>query len=121
MSIRISTQATPAVSVIFAGLLFAVPLAPASAADGHAGHGAGHAATHAAVGASEGTVRKIDPSAGKLTIKHGPLENLGMPPMTMAFAADAALLDGVKVGDKVRFVAERVNGVFTVKSLEVQP
>ncbi|HJV24958.1 MAG TPA: copper-binding protein [Aromatoleum sp.] len=68
---------------------------------------------------SEGTVRKIDKAAGKLTIAHGPLENLGMPGMTMAFRADAATLDKVQVGDKIRFVAERVDGVFSVTKLEV--
>ncbi len=96
---------------------------PAMAAGGHDAHGGAHdAGMHMeAARHSEGTVRKIDTAAGKVTLKHGPLENLGMPPMTMAFAAEADLLKNVKVGDKVRFVAEKVNGIFTVTALEVLP
>jgi Cu(I)/Ag(I) efflux system periplasmic protein CusF len=68
---------------------------------------------------SEGTVKKVDPSAGKLTIAHGPLENLGMPAMTMVFRVkDPAMLAKVKTGDKIRFTAERVAGTFTVTALE---
>jgi len=63
---------------------------------------------------------KIDKAQGKLTLKHGPLENLGMPGMTMVFRVqDANWLDQVKPGDTIRFLADRVNGVFTVTRLEV--
>lgn len=69
---------------------------------------------------SEGEVRKIDKAAGKLTIKHGPLDNLGMPAMTMVFRVkDAATLDQIKPGDRIRFLAEKVDGIFTVTKLEV--
>lgn len=68
---------------------------------------------------SEGEVRKVDKSAGKITIKHGPLQNLGMDAMTMVFRAkDQAMLDQVKAGDKIRFVAEQLNGQLTVTRLE---
>lgn len=68
---------------------------------------------------SEGEIKKIDMDAGKLTIKHGELKNLGMPGMTMAFKArDPAMLEKVKEGDKVRFVAEKINGALTVTSIE---
>lgn len=68
---------------------------------------------------SEGVVRKVDAENGKITLRHGPLENLDMPPMTMVFrAAPASLLDGVKVGDKVRFRAEEIDGVYTVTAIE---
>jgi Cu/Ag efflux protein CusF len=68
---------------------------------------------------SDGEVRKIDKAAGKVTIKHGPLENLGMPPMTMVFRVqDPALLDQVQVGDKVSFVAEKIGGQYTVTKIE---
>ena len=64
---------------------------------------------------SEGVVKKIDKAAGKITLAHGPLQNLGMPGMTMAFKVkDAAWLDQYKVGDKIRFVAEDINGALTV-------
>lgn len=86
--------------------------------DSHGSHGNAAAATTASP-MSEGSVRKIDKAAGKLTIAHGPLANLGMPAMTMAFrVADATMLDKVKAGDKIRFTAERVDGAFTVTALE---
>lgn len=89
----------------------------------HGGHGADHATIASAEGAaapfSEGTVRKVDAAGNKLTIAHGPLENLGMPPMTMVFTVTAsASLEGVSVGDRIRFVAARVDGAFLVTALE---
>jgi Cu(I)/Ag(I) efflux system protein CusF len=68
---------------------------------------------------SEGEIRKVDPSAKKLTIKHGELKNLDMPAMTMVFQVkDPAMLDKVKTGDKVKFRADKVNGAFTVVEIE---
>ena len=75
----------------------------------------------AAVGAAltEGEIRKVDKDAGKITIKHGPLRNLDMPAMTMVFQVkDAAMLNQVKAGDKVNFVADKVNGAYTVMQLD---
>ncbi|MGV3742788.1 MAG: copper-binding protein [Burkholderiaceae bacterium] len=64
---------------------------------------------------SEGEIRKVDRENGKLTIKHGELKNLGMPPMTMVFqAADKSLLDQVKPGDKIQFIAGKQNGKLIV-------
>ncbi|MCP1171460.1 copper-binding protein [Ralstonia chuxiongensis] len=78
-------------------------------------------AATAAAPMSEGEIKKIDTAAGKLTIKHGPLENLGMEPMTMVFRVqDPAMLTKVHVGSKVRFVAEKVSGALTVTALDVQ-
>jgi Cu/Ag efflux protein CusF len=69
---------------------------------------------------SEGEIKNVDKDAGKLTIKHGELRNLGMPGMTMVFRAnDPAMLARVKVGDKIHFVADKVGGALTVTSLEV--
>ncbi len=68
---------------------------------------------------SEGEIRKVDKSAGKLTIKHGPLVNLDMMPMTMVFRVqDPAMLDKVKRGDKIRFRADSIKGVLTVTRIE---
>lgn len=68
---------------------------------------------------SDGEVRKIDKEAGKITIKHGPLANLEMPGMTMVFRVkDPAMLDQVKEGDRIKFVAERMNGALTVTQME---
>jgi len=68
---------------------------------------------------SEGEVRKVDKDAGKLTLEHGPIPNLDMPPMTMVFRVkDAAMLDAVKQGDKVKFAAENVGGQIVVTKIE---
>jgi Cu(I)/Ag(I) efflux system periplasmic protein CusF len=76
------------------------------------------AATTAATMA-DAEVRKVDKDARKITLKHGEIKNLEMPPMTMVFQVkDAAVLDKVKQGDKVKFTAEKVNGAYTVTSLE---
>jgi Cu/Ag efflux protein CusF len=69
---------------------------------------------------AEGEVRKVDKDAKKITIKHGPLQNLDMPAMTMVFqVTDPAMLDHVKAGDKVKFHAEKVGSAFTVTKIEV--
>ena len=67
-----------------------------------------------------GQVTKIDQSAGKITIKHEPLKKFDMnEPMTMVFRVqDAAMLKQLKIGDTVRFEAEKVNGQFTVTKIE---
>ena len=68
---------------------------------------------------ADGQVTKVDRSAGKITIKHGPLKKFDMDGMTMVFrAADPALLKTVKTGDRIRFVPEKVNGQFTVTRIE---
>jgi len=73
----------------------------------------------AAMPMADGEVRKIDLSAKKITLKHGEIKNLDMPPMTMVFQVkDVALLDKVKVGDKVKFTVENANGAMTVLTLE---
>ena len=72
-----------------------------------------------AVKLTEGEVRKIDKAAGKVTLKHGPIENLGMPGMTMVFrATNPAMLDKLKAGDKVRFAADKAGDDYTVTRIE---
>src|SRR6478609_8762616 len=67
-----------------------------------------------------GQVTKVDQSAGKIAIKHGPLKQFDMEEgMTMVFRAeDPTLLNNVKPGDKIRFMPDQVNGQFTVKKIE---
>jgi Cu(I)/Ag(I) efflux system protein CusF len=67
-----------------------------------------------------GQVTKIDESAGKITIRHGPLKKFDMnESMTMVFrAGDPTMLKAVKPGDRIRFVPDRVNGQFTVTKIE---
>ncbi len=67
----------------------------------------------------DGQVTKIDASAGKITIRHGPIKKFDMDSMNMVFRVqDAAMLKAVKAGDKVKFDVERVNGLFTVIKIE---
>lgn len=68
---------------------------------------------------SEGEIRKVDKGAAKLTIKHGELKNLDMPPMTMVFQVkDKAWLDKLKAGDKVRFQVEKQGADYVVTAIE---
>lgn len=68
----------------------------------------------------DGQVTKIDESANKITIRHGPIPKFDMDEgMTMVFAVqDPAMLKAVKVGDKVRFDADTIRGRFTVTKIE---
>jgi len=67
----------------------------------------------------EGVVRKVDRDAQKITIKHGPIPSLDMPPMTMVYRVkEPSMLDRVKRGDKIRFSADQVGGAHTVMSIE---
>ncbi len=76
----------------------------------------------AALQPTDAEVRKIDRDSGRITLKHGEIKNLDMPPMTMVFQAqDKAALDKFKVGDKVRFTADKVNGTYTVLTLIAAP
>ena len=69
---------------------------------------------------ASGTVEKIDPAKGTVTIAHGPVQSMNWPGMTMAFRTkDPGLLDKVKVGDAVTFKAENANGQLTVTDLQV--
>ncbi len=68
---------------------------------------------------AEGEIRWVDPAAGKLTVMHDQHKSLGMPPMTMVVRVkDAGLLTRLRVGDKIRFAAERVNGLLTATVLQ---
>jgi Cu(I)/Ag(I) efflux system periplasmic protein CusF len=85
----------------------------------HGAHQASATAAEAAAVLTDGEVRRVDKEAKKITIRHGAIANLDMPPMTMVFqVVDASVLDAVKVGDKVRFGAEKRDGAFTVIHLE---
>lgn len=67
----------------------------------------------------DGVITKIVAKAGKITMRHGPIKNLDMEAMSMVFRVqDPAMLKGLKVGDKVKFEAERVQGAITVIKLE---
>jgi Cu(I)/Ag(I) efflux system periplasmic protein CusF len=113
-------------------LILAVAIAPAFAglamaqqnAEDHAAHHPAAAASAAASAAewSDGEIRKVDREAKKVTIKHGELKNLDMPPMTMVFQVkDGAVLDKLKAGDKIRFAAEKSATGFVVTDIQPAP
>ena len=104
-------------------ILASLALAPSAFAQTKASATAAQPAAPGAVAdMSEGEVRKVDAAALKLTLKHGEIKNLDMPPMTMVFAVkDKALLDKVKAGDKVRFKAVNEGGKLTVTEIRAQP
>lgn len=92
-------------TTLLAAALATAASGPAVAADAMKpmDHGAKHTATATDSALIDGVVKKVDKGAGKLTISHGPLPN-GMPAMTMAFKVrEAAWLEKIKDGQKVRF------------------
>lgn len=102
----------PAIAALMIGAA-----APAMAQQ--AGHGAGMEKSKAADNFAEGEVKKVDKEAGKVTIKHGPIPSLEMPAMTMVFRAkDPSTLDKLKVGDTLKFKAEKIDGKFTITELK---
>ena len=109
-------------TIAFCAILAALAAAPYAAAQMHHHPPAASSAAMAQAPAAmltEGEVRKVDKDAGKITLKHGPIKNLDMPPMTMVFQVkDRAFLDKVKAGDKVRFAAEEKAGAYVVTSIE---
>ncbi len=93
------------------------PAAPGSSAAAAAPAGAAQAAAQADM--AEGEVRRIDKAGGKVTLRHGEIKSLDMPPMTMVFTvSDPAMLDAVAQGDKVRFRAVHEGGQYRVTALE---
>lgn len=87
----------------------------------HATHGSVPYLAQAEIARGEGEVRKVDKAAGKVTIKHGPLEGINMPAMTMVFRPkDPAMLDSLKEGDQIKFTTSRQGGAFTLDTVEVK-
>ena len=75
----------------------------------------------AAAELAHGEIRKVDKAAGKVTIKHGEIPSIEMPPMTMVFTVkDPALLDVAKAGDKIRFDVIQEGGKLVVTRMETQ-
>lgn len=104
---------------IFAGLLALALSFPVLAQDSHTGH---HTAQAEQAQMVEGEVRNINAGLGTVTIRHGDIPNLNMSAMTMVFTArPAKLLDGLKKGDRIRFMAIDDKGELIVTRLEKQP
>lgn len=106
-------------SLLLAAALFAAPAAAVAAAADHSGHGAPSDKAAPVAAMADGEVRRIDSAAGSVTLRHGPIANLGMPAMTMTFAViPRGVLDKLKVGDKVKFVAEDRSGNTVITKIE---
>lgn len=97
-------------------------LAPLSAQADEGHHPAAAATAAAASDMTAGEIRKIDLDTARITLKHGDIKNLDMPPMTMVFQVkDGALLDALKAGDKIRFVAEKTATGYAVTEIRPAP
>jgi Cu/Ag efflux protein CusF len=104
--------------LVLAAVLLAAAPAFASSGHSHHDHGAATTKSSAANQFAEGEIRKVDKAAGKVTIRHGAIASIDMPPMTMVFQVkDKAMLDKVKQGDAIRFKAEKAGDTFTVTEL----
>jgi len=69
---------------------------------------------------AEGEIKKINRDSKKITIKHGDIQSLDMPGMTMVFQIrDTSLLETFKADDKVKFVIEKLDGAFVVTSMQL--
>ena len=76
-------------------------------------------AARSASALTDGEVRKLDKDTGKITIRHGAIVNLDMPPMTMIFqVSDPSRFESIRAGDQIRFAAEKRAGVYTVTLVE---
>ena len=68
---------------------------------------------------AQGEIRRLDLQNAKVTIRHGEIKTLDMPPMTMVFVAKPkSLLDGLKVGDKIQFIAKEENSQYVVTKIK---
>ena len=114
----LSTAMKPTFLPLIALALGAACLSPAFAQQAAA---AATASAKPAAVFADGEVRKVDKESKKLTIRHGEIKNLDMPPMTMVFGVSKpALVDQVKAGDKIRFKAIDQGGGNLVVT-EIQP
>lgn len=96
-------------------VLTAAAAAPAVAAEDDAEAHSGPQSSVAGMPLTDGEVRRVDKENGRITVRHGPLAHLEMPAMTMVFRVkDPALLDKIKVGDKIRFRAEKQQGALVI-------
>jgi len=68
---------------------------------------------------TSGVVQQVRASEGKVKIKHGPVERLGMPGMTMMFRVeDPSQLAGLEEGSEVNFNVENTAAGFAITNLQ---
>lgn len=106
------------IAALFTAL--ASPVLAQQKTDDHSAHHPAAAASAAAM--TEGEIRKVDKDAKKLTIKHSEIKSLDMPPMTMVFQVkDGVVIDKLKAGDKIRFMAEKSATGYVVTDVRPAP
>jgi len=105
------------VSMAMAAALMTFGALPAAAQQDHSAHHS--ASAQKGTDMADGEVRRIDKEARKITLRHGEIKSLDMPPMTMVFQVkDGALLEKVRTGDKVKFQAEKEGSAYIVVAIE---
>lgn len=104
-------------TLIAAALALAIPVA--ATAGGETLQVAQTTATHR----GEGTVHKVDATAGKFNMTHGPITSLNWPAMTMDFKVkDKAILKDIKPGQKVEItIVQESRGDFYVTQIKPLP
>ena len=81
-----------------------------------------HGAAAPAGDFADGEVRRITADTGRISLKHGEIKHLEMPPMTMVFQVnDKALLDGLQVGDRIRFRVVKDGSRYLITEIQKQP
>jgi len=69
-----------------------------------------------------GVIQQIKPGQGKVKIKHGEIERLGMPAMTMMFnVTDVSMLENLEKGQTVGFSVDNSSGGFVLTHLMPKP
>lgn len=109
------------VPLLLVSLAFAAPAVAQQKSDDHAAHHPAPAPATAVAAASltDGEVRKVDKEGGRLTLRHGEIKNLAMPPMTMVFrVTEVASLGALAPGDKVRFKAVLDGGTLIATDIQ---
>lgn len=66
---------------------------------------------------ASGEIRRINADAGKITLQHGAIKELGLEAMALVYRIDPSLLSGLQPGDKVKFTAKRENGEYVVTAI----
>lgn len=116
---RTLAQAAALTLLVGAGAATHALAQPATAAPAPVAAGAAAAPT---TPWADGEITRWDPRTLRITLRHGEIKNLEMPPMTMVFRVqDASVVGDLKPGDKVRFQAQEVKGALQAMQVEKAP
>jgi Cu(I)/Ag(I) efflux system periplasmic protein CusF len=80
---------------------------------------AAQSSTHTASYKASGTITRVDAAAGRVTIAHGPVQQLKWPAMTMSFGVgDRALLERAQPGKKVDFQFAKQGSDYVITKID---